>query len=101
MIKFYKEFSLKKKEECFESSFQRCSTTINSTIAFCVCWNYQFSGLRSEVQKPKHIFQPPSENMKLSSETVILQIQLVVLAGKEFDKKEKPQQIAPFATFGL
>ena len=39
--------------------------------------------------------------MKLSIETVILQIQLVVLAGKEFDKKEKPQQIAPFATFGL
>ena len=44
--------------------------------------NIKFLGFKRTVQTPKYIFQSHSENMKLSIETLILEMQLVILQKK-------------------
>ena len=68
--------SFKKREEWFKSSFHRFSTN-TSTIAFCISWNYWFIRAPKQTTKPDVFSESPSE-IELSSETLILETQLVL-----------------------
>ena len=59
-----------------------------------------YQALRIKIIKPRCIFESTLENMELSCETYILEMQPVVLKKNEIDSEEKLLQIAFFADFG-
>ena len=66
-----------KREHCFKSSFQRFSSNINSSTDFCNSLHNQLTRppKQTKVLNTKYFFESPSENLKLSCEILIVEIQ--------------------------
>ena len=85
--------TVEKRQYCFESSFQRISTNINSTTDFYNSWHYRLIRPRKQSNKPEVFFESPFENLKLYYEILIVATEPVLLA-EEFDYGQKPLQVA-------